>query len=170
MPDGDIAKIRIGGNLVGIVGLNEAIAEVAECLTQGTDDEIKEELLKRLAGRNYIPSRVNELYGKAVLRAFRKYLGQPVSDESVEGVHVAVLGPGCAQCSQLEIDVREVMAEMELPGELIHISDFKEIARFGIMGVPALVINDKVVCVGAAPHRNKIKEWLMDATLPDRKR
>jgi hypothetical protein len=37
------------------------------------------------------------------------------------------------------------------------------------MGVPALVINDRVVCVGSVPHKNKIKEWLTEATSSARK-
>jgi protein tyrosine phosphatase (PTP) superfamily phosphohydrolase (DUF442 family) len=63
----------------------------------------------------------------------------------------------------MEIDVREIMTELNIAGELIHVSDMKEIAKYGIMGVPALVINNRVVSVGQTPHRNKIKEWLQEA-------
>mgnify|MGYP001765621974 CR=1 FL=1 len=35
--------------------------------------------------------------------------------------------------------------------------------RYRVMGVPALVINDKVMAVGAMPQRSRIKEWLAAA-------
>jgi hypothetical protein len=49
-----------------------------------------------------------------------------------------------------------------LPTRLEHIRDVKEIARMGIVGVPALVINGKVKCSGNAPSRGSVKDWLLD--------
>jgi predicted DsbA family dithiol-disulfide isomerase len=69
----------------------------------------------------------------------------------------------------MEMDVREVLAEMKLPAELLHVTDVREIGKYGVMGVPALVINDRVVCVGQTPHANEIKEWLQAAMSFDRK-
>ena len=62
----------------------------------------------------------------------------------------------------MEQDVREVLAELKMPGDLSHVTDPAEIAKYGLMGVPALVINGRVVCVGTVPDRNRIKQWLMD--------
>ncbi len=129
-----------------------------------TISEIGEEMLRQLAPLNYIPDSVRELYNEAFVREFRKYLGQPVELEKYpESMRVVVLGPGCAQCDRMENDVREVMAELKLAVALDHVTDIKEIARYGVMGVPALIINDKVICVGQAPNRKKIREWLMEA-------
>ena len=55
------------------------------------------------------------------------------------------------RCDQLERGVREVMAELKLAGE---------IARYGILGAPALMIDEKIVSVGSVPHKSKIREWL----------
>jgi len=55
------------------------------------------------------------------------------------------------RCDQLERDVREVMAELKLAGE---------IARYGILGAPVLMIDEKIVSVGSVPHKSKIREWL----------
>jgi predicted DsbA family dithiol-disulfide isomerase len=55
------------------------------------------------------------------------------------------------------------MAEMNLAGELFHVTDYREIARYGIMGVPALVINEKVCSAGTMPHRKEIRQWLTEA-------
>ena len=76
---------------------------------------------------------------------------------------MVILGPGCAQCDRMETDVREVMAEMEMAAALDHVTDIREIGRYGVMGVPALIINEKVVCVGQAPSRHRIREWLKAA-------
>jgi len=38
-----------------------------------------------------------------------------------------------------------------------------EIARYGVMGSPALLIDGKVMPVGNVPPRGKAKKWLVDA-------
>ena len=43
------------------------------------------------------------------------------------------------------------MAELKLAGE---------IARYGILGAPALMIDEKIVSAGSVPHKSKIREWL----------
>ena len=90
-------------------------------------------------------------------------MGQPVEEEAITELSVIILGEGCAQCNRLETDVREVMAQMNAPGEMIHITDVREIGKFGVMGTPALVINEKVVSVGIIPDKKKIRRWLEEA-------
>ncbi len=58
--------------------------------------------------------------------------------------------------------VREVLAELKIPGDLSHVTDPVEIAKFGVLGVPALVINGRIVCVGTVPDRNRVRQWLLD--------
>ena len=53
--------------------------------------------------------------------------------------------------------LRDVMAEMNLAGDLRHVTDVKEIGQYGVMGVPALIINGKVVAVGSVPEKKKIQ-------------
>jgi small redox-active disulfide protein 2 len=158
-PD-DFIKIHINGQPVGVVGLNKTLQDMAEHDAQRPDDEIRTELVKRLSRHNYIPDRAKEAYGKALLREFNKFLGRPVDEDVSEGLEIKVLGPGCARCDRLEREVMEVAAEMNLPAAVDHVRDIKEIASYGVMGTPALVINGKVVSVGTVPSKEKIKEWL----------
>jgi hypothetical protein len=72
---------------------------------------------------------------------------------------------GCAQCNSLEQTVMELLTELDLAASLDHVTDIKEIAQLGAMGVPALVINGKVVAVGKVPPRNQIKAWLIEASV-----
>ncbi|OGP68042.1 MAG: hypothetical protein A2W27_03550 [Deltaproteobacteria bacterium RBG_16_44_11] len=73
---------------------------------------------------------------------------------------------GCARCSQLEDNVRNLLSEMKIAADLRHITDFKEIASYGVLGSPALVINNKVVSVGEVPPKSKIRQWIIEAYNP----
>jgi hypothetical protein len=163
MLENDVTQIRVKGNLVGIVGLQNVMKAMASDFSQQTDEVIGAEMVKRLAVKNYIPDSVKVNYTKAFVREFRKFLGQPVEEETITELSVIILGEGCAQCNRLETDVREVMAQMNTPGEMIHVSDMREIAKYGVMGTPALVINKKVVSVGITPDKKKIRLWLEEA-------
>ncbi|MBU2548052.1 MAG: thioredoxin family protein [Proteobacteria bacterium] len=75
-------------------------------------------------------------------------------------MEIQVLGPGCPQCDRLENDVMAALAELNLSADLRHVTDVKEIGRTGVMGMPALIINGRVVAVGVAPPKEKIKRWI----------
>ncbi|MBI5578395.1 MAG: thioredoxin family protein [Deltaproteobacteria bacterium] len=80
-------------------------------------------------------------------------------------MQIKVLGPGCPSCDKLEQDLMAVMAELNLPGDLEHVRDVKEIACYGVMGNPALVIKGKVVAAGRVPSKSQLKEWLRAASI-----
>lgn len=159
-----VSQISVEGRQTGVIGLEYAIQNIVEWARGKDDVDISTELLNRIEKRNYIPSKIKESYRKSLLREYKKYLGQEVEEEAVTGLQVVILGPGCAQCSSLETNVRNVMAEMNLAGDLRHVTDAKEIGRYGVMGTPALIINDKVVAVGSVPEKKKIQAWLSEAT------
>ncbi len=159
----DIIKIRVKGNLVGVVGLQKIMEGMAAEFADRSDEEIGKEILRQAVQDNYIPRSAEEAYEKALTKEFRRFLGQKVEEEPLPGLQIIVLGPGCARCSQLEGDVREVLGDLQLPGELMHVDDYREIARYGVLGVPALIVNGKVVSVGTTPTRPQIKEWLRAA-------
>jgi small redox-active disulfide protein 2 len=161
-PD-DVTRLRINKQSIGIIGLKDLMEKMAEEYSEKSDDKVEAELIKRLSRKNYIPERAKEDYGKALLREFKKFLGKPYEEEISEGLEIKVLGTGCAQCNRLEKELMEVMAEMNLGADVEHITDIKEIGRYGVMGTPALVVNGKVRSVGSVPPRNKIIGWLKEA-------
>jgi small redox-active disulfide protein 2 len=61
---------------------------------------------------------------------------------------VKVLGSGCAKCNALEKAVREALAELGMDTQVEHVTDFAQIAAFGVMSTPALVVDGKVVSFG----------------------
>lgn len=61
---------------------------------------------------------------------------------------VKVLGPGCARCKALEANTKSALDKLGLKANFDHVTDFSQIAAYGIMSTPALVINEKVVSFG----------------------
>ncbi len=124
--------------------------------------EIEKFLLDEARRKNYIPDRAEGQYGKALIREFKRFLGEKIEEE-VSGLQVRVLGMGCANCRRLEQETMAALAELNLPADFDHVQDIKEIAKYGALGMPALVINGKIKSVGRVPPRKQIIEWLKAA-------
>lgn len=61
---------------------------------------------------------------------------------------VKILGSGCKNCLTLGENAKKAF---ELLGEevnLVKVTDFTEIAKYGVMSTPGLVIDEKVVSFG----------------------
>ena len=159
----DIIQLRVGRFSVGIVGLKQTMESMAGEYAEQPDHEVEKELIARLGKRNYIPDRARAEYGKAFLREFRKFLGEEVTEDRSEGLEIKILGQGCAQCDRLEQELMTVMAETGVDADVDHVRDVKEIGKYGVLGMPALIINGKVKSVGKVPPRSKIIEWLKEA-------
>ncbi|MGE5363758.1 MAG: thioredoxin family protein [Bacteroidota bacterium] len=78
-------------------------------------------------------------------------------------LNIKILGPGCANCRNLEELCREVIAENALEAEIEKITDFREIMAAGIMSTPGLIINDRIVSSGKLPVKSTLTHWIMDA-------
>jgi small redox-active disulfide protein 2 len=163
MSQDDVTQIRVRNSPVGIMGLKTVMEDMAEEYGDRPDREAQEELLNRLCKRNYIPEKVKENYGKAFLREFKKFMGKSFEEEAPGGLEIKVLGPGCVQCDRLEQELMQVMAETGIMADIEHVRDVKEIGRYGVMGTPALIINNVVKSVGKVPPRIKLIEWLKEA-------
>ncbi len=163
MGQSDHTLIRVGDHEVGLIGLKTAMEEIVETHAEKADEEIQKELLGRLGKKNYIPSSARGVYGEALLREFRKFLGQPVDEVTSGPLKVVVLGPSCSMCNSLEQTVLQVLSELGLPASLEHVTDIDQIARYGLTRLPALLVNGKAVALGTVPTAKRIKEWLAAA-------
>lgn len=65
-----------------------------------------------------------------------------------EGAAVKVLGSGCKKCNELEANTKAALAQLGMDTTIDHVTDFAQIAAYGVMTTPALVFNKKVVSVG----------------------
>lgn len=64
------------------------------------------------------------------------------------GETVKVLGSGCAKCIQLEANVKKALEQLGMNSAIEHVTDFSQIAAYGVMTTPALVVDGKVVSYG----------------------
>lgn len=73
---------------------------------------------------------------------------------------IKVLGPGCANCRRTVALIEQVAAATGLNPTITKVEDFREIAGYGVMSTPGVVIDGKVVHAGGIPSEEKIKQWL----------
>ena len=73
-------------------------------------------------------------------------------------MEIKVLGPGCKNCITLDRIAHEVITEMGITATFEKVEDYAEIASYGVMITPALVIDGKVVLSGRVPTPNHLKE------------
>jgi small redox-active disulfide protein 2 len=75
-------------------------------------------------------------------------------------MEIKVLGPGCPKCQQTENSVREAVAEEVVEAKVEKVSNLLEIARYGVFGTLAVVVDGQVKCVGKIPTKDEIKKWI----------
>ena len=73
---------------------------------------------------------------------------------------IKILGTGCHKCKKLEENARKALAETKIKAEITKITDINEIVDYGVMSMPAIVIDNKLKCSGRIPDVEEIKEWL----------
>ena len=75
-------------------------------------------------------------------------------------MHILILGPGCANCANLEKVTRQAVADLGLDASFEKVTDYADIASYGIMRTPGLVVDDTVVLSGRVPTVRQVKELL----------
>ncbi|WP_432735038.1 thioredoxin family protein [Maridesulfovibrio sp. FT414] len=73
---------------------------------------------------------------------------------------IQVMGPGCPKCAKTEQIVKEAVAEAAVTAEVVKVSDFQEIASFGVFTTPAVAIDGEVKIAGKVPSKNEVLSWL----------
>lgn len=70
--------------------------------------------------------------------------------EKVHGkiVNIKVLGAGCKSCREMFENAKQAVNTMGLGTEVEYITDMQKIMKYGVMSMPALVVNEKVVSQG----------------------
>jgi len=75
-------------------------------------------------------------------------------------MELKILGSGCANCKKLEENTKEAVKALDLEASIEKVQDFKEIAKYGVMRTPALVLNGEVKVVGKVATVEEIKNLL----------
>jgi small redox-active disulfide protein 2 len=71
-----------------------------------------------------------------------------------------ILGTGCAKCERLAEHTEEAARALGLDYELVKVTDLLEITKFGVMMMPALVVDGVVKISGHVPTAEAIKDML----------
>ena len=62
--------------------------------------------------------------------------------------NIKVLGAGCKACHEQYENTKEAVKNMGLNIEVEYITDMQKIMEYGVMSMPAIVANEKVVSIG----------------------
>ncbi len=69
---------------------------------------------------------------------------------------IKVLGPGCKSCHELNEAANAAVKELGMAIKVEYITNMEKIISYGVMSMPALVINEKVVSMGKALKTQEI--------------
>jgi small redox-active disulfide protein 2 len=75
-------------------------------------------------------------------------------------VIIKILGPGCANCANLEKSTREAVAGLGIDATFVKVTDYPTMMSYGVMRTPALVVDEKVVLSGRVPTATQVSEIL----------
>ena len=73
---------------------------------------------------------------------------------------IKVLGSGCKNCHALWEASKAAVQNMGLNVEVEYVTDMEKIMGYGVMSMPALVVNEKVVSMGKVPKAADVEKLL----------
>lgn len=74
--------------------------------------------------------------------------------------NIKVLGAGCASCHKQYENVKDAVKNMGLDIEVEYITDMKKVMEYGVMSMPAIVVNENVVSMGKVLKAVEIEKLL----------
>lgn len=75
---------------------------------------------------------------------------------------IQIIGAGCPRCNETEQNVFNACAELGLAADITHVFDQNEIVKFGQIGMPSVIVDDKIVVSGRVPSVAELKKLLMN--------
>ncbi|MGB8019604.1 MAG: thioredoxin family protein [Candidatus Nanopelagicales bacterium] len=73
---------------------------------------------------------------------------------------IKILGSGCANCHRLEANAKDALATLGLEATIEKVTDFGDIASYGVMKTPGLVVDEQVLVSGRVPDAKEIATLL----------
>ena len=75
---------------------------------------------------------------------------------------IKILGSGCSNCQKLEKNALDSVKEMGIDLSVGHVQDMAQIAAYGVMSTPALVLDEKVLSYGKVLSKDEIIKMLKE--------
>lgn len=76
------------------------------------------------------------------------------------GCNIKVLGAGCKTCHDQYENVREAVKAMGLSADVEYITDMEKVMEYGVMSMPAIVVNENVVTMGKVLKPEEVEALL----------
>ena len=73
---------------------------------------------------------------------------------------IKVYGSGCKGCKTLHQNVIDALAEMNIAADVQYITDMQKIMETGVMSLPALAVNEKIVSSGKVLSVAEVRKFL----------
>lgn len=73
---------------------------------------------------------------------------------------IKVLGSGCKSCHELYENAKQAAQNLGISTDVEYITDMQQVMEYGVMSMPALVVNEKVVSVGRVLKTADIEKLL----------
>lgn len=73
---------------------------------------------------------------------------------------IKILGSGCKKCVTLGDNARAAAVAAGRPAEIVKVTDFAEIAAYGVMSTPGLVVDEKLLSSGKVLTADEIGKLL----------
>ncbi|WP_339760267.1 thioredoxin family protein [uncultured Sulfitobacter sp.] len=73
---------------------------------------------------------------------------------------IKILGSGCKKCVTLGDNAKAAAEAAGKEVEIVKVTDFAEIAAYGVMSTPALVVDDRVLSSGKVLSAAEIGQML----------
>jgi len=75
-------------------------------------------------------------------------------------MEIKVLGTGCSKCKTLLSTVEQAVSELGLDAKVIKVDDILQIVEYKVLGLPALVVDEKVLSAGVTLSKDEVKNYL----------
>jgi small redox-active disulfide protein 2 len=76
-------------------------------------------------------------------------------------MRVQIVGAGCPACRNLEKDVRAWLKQQQVEAQIERVDDLVEIMQLGLLVLPGLLIDGKLVLTGYPP-RSRLDKTLRE--------
>ncbi len=73
---------------------------------------------------------------------------------------IKVLGAGCKSCHEQFENAKAAVKAMGLSVEVEYITDMEKVMSYGVMSMPAIVVNEQVVSVGKVLKATEVEKLL----------
>lgn len=74
--------------------------------------------------------------------------------------HIEIMGFDCPACRKTQGLVEEVVRQKAIRTNLIKVSDPVRIAAYGVLSLPGVAVDGRLVHQGGVPSRETIARWL----------